>query len=108
MEIKKEQINKLHKGLGSCPEAQKAIKDAFPEAFENEWEEIPKEIMTLQWRSEARYKGELGIMILPEDYYMPYSIKFVDVWGGDREDENPMTKLFVYKLVNGQIYRKKR
>ena len=47
MEIKERQIKKLHKGLGSCPEAQEAIKCAFPECFKEEWKDITREI---DWR----------------------------------------------------------
>ena len=45
MDFKKEQMKKLHEGLGSCPEAQDAIKGAFPECFEEEWVNITSELV---------------------------------------------------------------
>ena len=45
MEIKKEQIKKLHDGLEWCEEAQDAIKGAFPDCFEEKEErDITKEL----------------------------------------------------------------
>lgn len=106
MEITKEQIKKLHKGLESCPEAQDAIGNAFPEVFEGEWKEMPVDTMTLEKRRRA--SEEIGVLTPLESFYMPYNVEFTDAWKGDRENGNPMTKLFIYKLVNGKIYRRKR
>jgi len=56
MEVTKEQINKLHKGLKCCPDAQDAIREAFQECFEEKWVDVTKEI---KWKvyefGEGRY-----------------------------------------------------
>jgi len=68
LKITKERIKKLHDGLSGCSEAQDAIKDAFPEAFGEEWVDVTGKI---EWVFEsdclvgcdktAQYKGNVFI-----------------------------------------------
>ena len=90
-----------------CSEAKAVLERGFPEAFKEEWEEIPVEEMRLARRGRGR-EGEIGVMIPPENFYMPYNIDLTDIWGGEREDGNPYTDRYVYKLTNGRIYRRER
>ena len=57
LKITKERIKKLVAGLSSCPEAREAVEDAFPEAFEREWEDVT---------------GKCGIMIAWEEELVIY------------------------------------
>ena len=40
IKITKEKIKKLHDKMESCGEAQDAIREAFPEAFEEKWIDV--------------------------------------------------------------------
>lgn len=60
MEVTKEQIKELHKGLESYPEAQEAVKDAFPGCFKGEQgKDITEQIV---WKSYKFIGGECWVM----------------------------------------------
>lgn len=98
----------LEEGLSNCPEAPKAIRDAFPEAFREEWEDVTLKVVGLRHRSECGNEKNVGVIFTGEDHYMPYNVIFVDIWKGGREGGNPMTQDFIYKQRGNKILRKRQ
>lgn len=59
LKITKEKIQKLADGLDDCRSAQQAVKDAFPEAFEEEeegWRDITGEVKIYLENRDAGYR----------------------------------------------------
>ncbi len=91
-----------------CKEVEEVMRDLFPQAFEEEWEDVTLEVAGLRNRTECGSAGEIGVVFKGENHFMPYNVKFVDTWKGERKDGNPMTVDFIYKRKGKKIFRKRR
>ncbi len=88
----------LEEGLDGCPEAQRAIRDAFPEAFKDGWKKVTREI-TIDYSHDIREDGGFC-------FNYQGSILF---WGTIiKRDEKTNYNGLDVKLEKGEIYIKKR